>query len=68
MQRALACKPQPNIRTLRDNDAEGQIFPRYVDVGLALQILYCCGNVIFDKFYSSGGLELLFLPDNVNTV
>lgn len=39
VQQTLACKLQAGIA---DCDAGGHIMPRYADVGLALQILYCC--------------------------
>lgn len=35
--------------TSGDNDAGGHMFPRYADVGSALQILWCFGNVIFGE-------------------
>lgn len=44
MQRALSHAKHRG--TSERNDAEGQIGPRYVDVGFVLQILLCRGILI----------------------
>lgn len=46
--------------TSGDNDAGGHMFPRYADVGPALQIPWCFGNVIFEE--QKWRFKLLFLP------